>query len=156
MAKEFNPRLKLTLPVDLVNWVELELQFLGVGDRVVMIEENGVRRKSDFLRLAINSAIVRWLDAGVATELETPENDEGNRYLDFYLDSTSKGLWDSAIKAGYATSYAHVANKALTEYWDRQYEIGQSVGNKLQLLCDVLARSGGRLDMNEIRAVLNV
>lgn len=152
-----DPRIKLVLPVELAEWIDKELVFLGVGNRIVLVEETGIMRKSDFLRIVINNWILRTLELGIAAEpLETEESDRGNDYVGFYLDDrVSRGLWDTAVRKGLGGNYNQVANRAFTEYWDRQVQLAQGVQRQLVALQAAIVQHPRKSLSQVIREVLN-
>lgn len=152
-----DPRIKLVIPVELAEWIDRELIFLGVGNRIVLVEETGIMRKSDFLRIVINNWILRTLELGIAAEpLETEESDRGNDYVPFYLDDrVSRGLWETAIRKGLGGSYNQIANRAFTEYWDRQVQLAQGVQRQLVALQDAIVQHPRKSLSQVIREVLN-
>jgi hypothetical protein len=152
-----NPRIKLVLPVELAEWIDKELIFLGVGNRVVLVEEAGIMQKSDFLRIVINNWILRTLEVGPKLEpLETEESDRGNAYVPFYLDDRmSRGLWESAIRNNLAGSYNQIANRAFTEYWDRQVALAQGVQRQLVALQDAIVQHPRKSLSQVIREICN-
>jgi hypothetical protein len=158
VAEKKEPRIKLTLPVELAEWIDRELTFLGVGTRIVLVEENHIMRKSDFLRIIINNWILRTLEVGIPDEpLETEETDRGNAYVPFYLDDrVSRGLWESAIRNGLGSSYNQLANRAFTSYWDRQVSLAQGVQQQLVLLQTAIVQHPRKSLSQVIREVLNV
>jgi hypothetical protein len=153
-----DPRIKLVLPVELADWIDSELSFLGVGNRIVLVEEAGIMRKSDFLRIVINNWILRTLEIGISAEpLETEESDRGNAYVGFYLDDrVSRGLWDTAVRKGLGGSYNQVANRAFTEYWDRQVQLAQGVQRQLIALQHAIEQHPRKSLSQVIREVCHV
>jgi ABC-type sugar transport system ATPase subunit len=161
-----NPRIKLVLPIELAEWIDKELIFLGVGNRVVLVEETGIMQKSDFLRIVINNWILRTLEVGPKLEpLETEESDRGNAYVPFYLDDRmSRGLWNSGVRAGLAAPYVEadsraysiLANRAFTEYWDRQVSLAQGVQRQLVALQDAIVQHPRKSLSQVIREVVSV
>lgn len=161
-----DPRIKLVLPIELSEWIDAELAFLGVGSRALIVENVNVMRKSDFLRIVINNWILRTLEMGLPSNiLETEETDRGNDYVSFYLDDrVSRGLWNTAVSKGLAfpytepknEAYSLLANRAFTEYWDRQVQLAQGVQQRLILLQDAIVQHPRKSLSQVIREVLSV
>lgn len=138
-----NDRLSVALPAELIDWWNQECEFLGIGQRIFSIDGADIQYKSELMRLIVNSYIERCLDVGQPDEPLEMETVTKNRYLPFYLgDRVSRGLWETAIRKGFAISYNQLVNRALTEYWDRQINLAEGVQVKLRLLQDLLSKPG--------------
>ena len=88
---------------------------------------------------------------------ETEETDRGNDYVGCYLDDrVSRGLWNTAVSKGLGDNYNQIANRAFTEYWDRQVQLAQGVQQRLILLQDAIVQHPRKSLSQVIREVLSV
>lgn len=148
-ARTDNPRLKIGVAISLVNQLHLELRFLGVDYRVVEMEERRIESQADFIRAIVVRYINRALDQGV---LEPIELDEDSQLVSVYLDRSSKGLWETAIRKGVAISYPQLVNSALVDYFQRQDTIADSLKRKIPALKQCLQR----IDLSELKKLLGI
>lgn len=117
MAKTFNPRLNLRVPQILCDRLNDETGFLGIYCKAVEIENQRIESRTDLLRFIITTYIQRCLNQGIPEIVEV-EGDRGS--LPFYLDKNSRGLWETAVRAGVGNSYNQIAEMALYDYFMRQ------------------------------------
>ena len=110
-----NPRIKLQLPLSLITRLQSELEFQGIGDRILRVEDRQIESRNDFLRwVVVHPYVQRNFDYPPPPR----DFDEETGFLDFWLDKHSKGLWDSAIRAGLATSHNNLVAIALADYFE--------------------------------------
>jgi hypothetical protein len=119
-------QIKLAIPNSLLARIEQELDFLGVGLRLVVLEDQAIESRNGFIRLVANQYCMR--DRAVA-----PIIDDSFTYITFYLDRQTQGLWETAISDGLATSYHDLIAAAFGSYFDRQEELAKVIAGQVEL-----------------------
>jgi hypothetical protein len=119
-------KLTLQVPQILCDRLNEETGFLGIYCKAVEIEGQRIESRTELLRFIITTYIQRCLNQGIPEIVEV-EGDRGS--LPFYLDKNSRGLWETAIRAGVGNSYNQIAEMALYDYFLQP-------GNGLESLAD--------------------
>lgn len=156
-TKTENRRLTLVVPQPLIDRLNSECLFLGIGHRTVIIDEREARSKADFVRVLVNQYIERFRQG-----LEVPrEFEEETGILAFYLDGHSKGAWSAAVRDGAAGNYkdlvpatcGYLVANATYYYCLRQEAYSDDLRIRMQEARDRL-RDLGTIDLAIVRELV--
>ena len=132
MTKEgINRRLKLRLPLVLLESLEQELNFLGVGERTIASEDGSVSNRSDFIKLVVEKYVHRRME-GFGDAIEELEGEKGD--LNFFLGRDIEGLWNVATKVDHiAANYHQLVHHALLDYFYRAQDRAGILAQQIEL-----------------------
>lgn len=135
-ATRVNRRLNLRVFSSLAGQLASELRFLNWSCLSVSVEERTIESDADFIRATANAYVHRGLDQNFKEPIAL---DESSTSVPFYLDRTSQGLWETALRHGIAIDYNQLVSSALFDYFERQTAIAQALEQRYLLYKEFLA-----------------
>lgn len=131
-----NNRIKLRIPQSLLDRLDEELSFLGIGSRILEVDDKAIASRNDFLFHFVVKPFVLRSWSGVVEPC--PEFDEECGSLDYFLGKEVKGTWTQPVNDGLFGSYNDLATRALYAYFQRQEHQAESLAQQIPIFKEAL------------------